>query len=336
MKLYTSILRPFFFRFDPEKIHHLSLEMLCRTPIAKFLEPFTKVSYSKPVRLWGITFPNPIGLAAGFDKEAVGLPAWEKLGFGSVEIGTVTRHAQPGNERPRIFRFPEHQALVNSLGFPNGGAKIIAKRLEGFKSSGRWPNIPVGINIGKSKITPIHEAAEDYLFSFKTLYPYADYFAVNVSSPNTVGLRVLQEKDALLRILNTLKANTDPSHPKPLLVKIAPDLSYDQIADILECIATTGTDGIIAANTTIDKTAVNYTQNGGLSGAPLREKSTDIIRFISQETQGNLPIIGIGGIFTADHAKEKLDAGASLLQAYTGFIYQGPTFCRQICHGLEI
>ncbi|MEM9444680.1 MAG: quinone-dependent dihydroorotate dehydrogenase [Verrucomicrobiota bacterium] len=338
INLYQNLLRPLFFLLDPERVHHISLAALSKTPIARFISPWTSLLESDPIKLWGITFPNRIGLAAGFDKNAEALPAWPKLGFGHVELGTVTCQAQPGNPKPRIFRIASHQGLINRMGFPNNGANAIATKLQRYKQNKTWPSIPVGINIGKSKVTEIEEAAEDYLESFQKLRPYADYIAINVSSPNTPGLRSLQEKDQLLKILKILqkenkKDSLQDTKEVPILVKIAPDLEKQQIMEVLDCIQDADCDGIIATNTTIDHSKVRESINekGGLSGSPARVKSTQVIRFISRETQGKLPIIGVGGIFNQSDAREKLDAGASLLQAYTGFIYEGPTFCRVIC-----
>ncbi|MEM9399768.1 MAG: quinone-dependent dihydroorotate dehydrogenase [Verrucomicrobiota bacterium] len=328
---YKNFFRPLFFLFDPELIHHCSMSALGKTPIAQLLSPWTGLKERDPVELWGIRFPNRIGLAAGFDKDAQAVPAWQNLGFGHIELGTITRYAQPGNPQKRIFRIPSHQAVINRMGFPNDGADVVAKRLGKLRSRGRWPLIPVGINIGKSKMTELENAAEDYLYSFEKLKHYADYIAINVSSPNTPGLRGLQQKDHLLDILQTLQNAND--RKLPILVKIAPDLEKEQISEVLECITDTNGSGIIATNTTIDHSSVKEViqEKGGLSGQPVRKKSTEIIRFIAQESAGKIPIIGVGGIFTPDDVTEKLEAGASLLQAYTGFIYEGPAFCRRIC-----
>jgi dihydroorotate dehydrogenase len=333
--MYKSIIRPFFFRFDAEEAHHFAMNAL-RVPLfSKSIAPFAKVNNPQlNVNLWGINFGNPIGVAAGFDKDGTCLPAWENLGFGYAEIGTITPRPQPGNPLPRIFRIPSHQALINRMGFPNDGLETIIKRFDALKKSGKWPHIPIGINIGKQKSTLLDEAGKDYLECFLALKPYADYFAINISSPNTPGLRQLQQKDALNQILRPIVEANLGGDSKPVVVKIAPDLVEKDIMAVLECIMENQLHGIIATNTTIDKTAVPLKEDGGLSGAPLRQHSTDIIRFISKETGGKLPIIGVGGIFTADDAKEKLDAGASLLQIYTGFIYEGPLVVRSICDGL--
>lgn len=330
-----SAVRQALFLLPPESVHHLSLHFLRQRWFSQACAARARFYYPNLTRrIWNLTFSNPIGLAAGFDKNAVALNAWEDLGFGFAEIGTVTPRPQPGNPCPRIFRIPESKALINRMGFPNDGAEVIAHRLEQLKASGRWPAFPVGINIGKQKETPAEEAPDDYLASFRLLRPYADYFVINVSSPNTPGLRDLQRKDSLDPIVQALVAENKKGDPKPILVKIAPDLSHAQIEDVLTCISENQLDGIVATNTTIDKSSVRLKETGGLSGLPLRQRSTEIIRFIANATGGRLPIIGAGGIFTSDDAKEKLDAGATLLQIYTGFIYQGPLVVSQICRGL--
>ena len=283
----------------------------------------------KPTNVFGITFPNPVGLAAGFDKNGVALRAWAALGFGFVEIGTVTAQPQPGNPRPRIFRFPEQAALINRLGFNNDGADIVAERLRRQRERGRWPNVPVGINIGKSKVTPLEGAVEDYLYSFRKLVPFADYIALNVSSPNTPGLRSLQESEALSSLLHAIKEENSGAK-KPVLLKIAPDLSPAELNEVIATCEANDVAGIIATNTTIDHAMIpkHLDQAGGLSGRPLREKSTAVIRAIRSQTQ--LPIIASGGIFDAESAREKLEAGAQLLQVYTGYIYRGPGLIRDI------
>ncbi|MBD0267509.1 MAG: quinone-dependent dihydroorotate dehydrogenase, partial [Cyanobacteria bacterium Co-bin8] len=294
--------------------------------------------------LWGLTFANPLGLAAGFDKDGAAARAWPLFGFGFAELGTVTCHAQPGNPQPRLFRLTEDQAVLNRMGFNNQGATAMAAYLADLWPDGRSP-IPIGINLGKSKITPLEEAAQDYLTSFKQLQPWGDYFVVNVSSPNTPGLRDLQATDQLAPILQALQqANTEQ---KPLLVKIAPDLEWDAIAAVVDLAQRYQLAGIIATNTTIRKdhlktqllpsTGRPLTEEaGGISGAPLRSRSTEVIRFIWKETQGQLPIVGVGGIFTAADAWEKLTAGASLLQTYTGWIYEGPWMVRRVLEGLLV
>lgn len=335
--MYKNLIRPFFFQFDPEKVHHFALTALRCPLFSGAISPRAKVSDPKlNVSLFGLNFGNPIGIAAGFDKDGVALHAWEDLGFGYAEIGTITPRPQPGNPKPRIFRIPSHQGLINRMGFPNEGIETIVNRFEALKKAGKWPHIPIGINIGKQKTTPLEEAGKDYLESFLALRPYADYFAINISSPNTPGLRLLQQKDALNAIMRPIVEANLGTDSKPVLIKIAPDLEEKDIMAVLECIMENHLHGIIATNTTIDKSSVPLKEEGGLSGLPVRQRSTEIIKFISRQTGGKLPIIGVGGIFTAADAQEKLDAGASLLQLYTGFIYEGPLVVRQICDGLKL
>lgn len=326
MPFYSRVLRPLFFQFDPEAVHHFSMALMGQTPLARLLA-LGRTAPQRPVEVFGLTFRNPLGLAAGFDKNAQALAAFYDLGFGFMEVGTVTRHAQPGNPRPRIFRCPAEQGLVNRMGFPNDGADAVAKRLAAWRPR---PGFPVGINLGKSKVTELDEAAADYRYSFERLYESGDFFVVNVSSPNTPGLRSLQAPDQLRPILQALQEFNCAARKKPLLLKIAPDLELADIAALLRLIEEEKLDGIVATNTTLDHSSIRLRESGGLSGRPLARKSTDIIRFIHRETSGRLPIIGVGGIFTADDAREKLDAGATLVQAYTGFIYQGPGFCWQV------
>ena len=330
---YERFVRPWLFSLDPETAHHLALKFLSRAgnlPIAfSAFRPAPKVT-----RVFGITFPNPVGLAAGFDKNGIALRAWAALGFGFVEIGTVTAQPQPGNPKPRIFRFPEQAALINRLGFNNDGADIVAARLEKQREGGGWPDIPVGINIGKSKVTPLEGAVDDYVYSFRKLVPLADYIALNVSSPNTPGLRSLQESEALSNLLRAIREENRTTG-KPVLLKIAPDLSPAELKDVIATCEANGIAGIIATNTTIDHAVIpkHLDQAGGLSGKPLREKSTEIIRAIRAQTQ--LPVIASGGIFDAESAREKFEAGARLLQVYTGYIYRGPGLLREIVEGLH-
>ena len=327
MNLYTSILRPLFFRLDAEKAHHAALALLENTPPAVIRTFLAAKAPSAPRKVFGVDFPNPVGLAAGMDKNALALPAWEALGFGFIEIGTITAHAQPGNPAPRLFRYPGQNALINRMGFNNDGAEAVAHRLQRLKDSGRWPRIPVGVNLGKSKITELADAPADYLASFKRLLSFGDYFVINVSSPNTPGLRSLQDRGALTAIIRTLR---DIDARKPLLVKIAPDLEEPAALEIAELAAAENLSGLIATNTTLDHSAVaaEGDQQGGLSGAPLREKSTAMLKLIAGST--SLPIIGSGGVMDAASAKEKFDAGASLIQIYTGFVYRGPQLIREI------
>jgi dihydroorotate dehydrogenase len=279
-----------------------------------------------------LRFPNPVGLAAGFDKNGVALPAWKGLGFGFAEIGTVTARAQPGNPKPRIFRVPESLALINRLGFNNDGCDAMAARLQRLRESSHWPAFPVGINIGKSKVTPLQEATADYLLSFQRLQHIGDYFVLNVSSPNTPGLRTLQDRPALDELMAHIQSRN--TLRKPVLVKIAPDLEFGMIEEILALISEHELAGIIATNTTIDHSGIppKREQQGGLSGAPLRQRSTAIVRFIAERSQ--VPIIAVGGIMNVDAALEKFDVGASLVQLYTGYIYEGPGLIGNICKAL--
>lgn len=329
LNLYSDIVRPCLFQLAPETAHHLALTGLKLTP-APVIRALFGSAAEKPVKLFGLTFPNPVGLAAGMDKNAEALSAWEALGFGFVEAGTVTARAQPGNDKPRCFRYPPQQALINRMGFNNPGAEAVARSLSALKSSGHWPRIPVGMNIGKSKVTPLEDAPSDYASSFRQLLPFGDYFVINVSSPNTPGLRQLQDRDSLAAIVRTLKA-IDSS--KPLLVKIAPDLSDDAVKDMASLAEVERLDGLIATNTTLDHSSVpaGSDQTGGLSGSPLLSRSTEVLRILCRHT--SLPIIASGGVMNAESAREKLDAGASLVQIYTGFIYRGPALIREIVEG---
>jgi dihydroorotate dehydrogenase len=333
--LYRCVARPLLFSLPPEWVHHVSLGALTRTPVASLLEPFARREFpGLEKKLFGLTFPNPIGLAAGFDKNAEGVTVWPRLGFGFMELGTITPRAQPGNPRPRVFRLSAEQGLINRLGFPNVGAEEVARRLEKIKSSGRWPRVPVGMNIGKNKETPLEEAGRDYVACFRATRDLADYFVVNVSSPNTPGLRDLQQGPLLDSILGPLR-DEDPEAKRPLLIKIAPDLTETQIADVVNAVEKYRLAGIVATNTTIDKTGLSVQEQGGVSGRPLTSRSTEIIRAVHRLTGGRVPIIGVGGIFNAADAREKFEAGASLLQLYTGFVYEGPLVVRRICEGLR-
>jgi len=327
MNFYSALLRPLLFRLDAEKAHHFALALLENTPTSLLRACLSARAPASPRTVFGVQFPNPVGLAAGMDKNAIALPAWEALGFGFIEIGTITALAQPGNPQPRLFRYPDQQALINRMGFNNDGAEILGQRLERLKNSGHWPRIPVGINLGKSKITDLADAPADYLKSFRRLLPFGDYFVVNVSSPNTPGLRSLQDKDALTAIVRTLR-DTDPE--KPLLVKIAPDLEESAAIEIAKLAQSENLSGLIATNTTLDHSSVpaDRDQQGGLSGAPLRDKSNTILQLLARHT--GLPLIASGGVINGATAKEKFDAGASLIQIYTGFIYQGPQLIREI------
>ena len=330
---YEKVVRPLLFSLDAETVHHLTIACLRNASHANLalraLRSFQPAS--KPKTVFGLDFPNPLGLAAGFDKNGRAIPAWAALGFGFIEMGTVTAKPQPGNPKPRIFRFPEQTALINRLGFNNDGADVIAARLSRLRESGRWPKVPVGINIGKSRATPLENAAEDYLFSFRRLHSLADYVAINISSPNTPGLRELQSRAQLTNLLGALR---DENPTKPLVVKISPDLLPNELDDMIAVCEENQVAGIIATNTTVDHSSIPKArdQEGGLSGAPLRAKSTEFVRAIA--TRSAIPVIASGGVFDSDSAHEKFRAGAQLLQVYTGFIYRGPGLLREIVDGL--
>ncbi|MEO6873137.1 MAG: quinone-dependent dihydroorotate dehydrogenase [Chthoniobacterales bacterium] len=324
---YEQFVRPLLFALEPETAHHFALRALQLPGALAALRRFAPEP--QPLTLFDLKFRNFLGLAAGFDKNGVAIPAWEALGFGFVEIGTVTAKPQPGNPTPRIFRYPKQQALINRLGFNNDGAEVVAERLRKLRGSARAPSIPIGVNIGKSRVTPIAEAAADYLFSFRLFQPLADYIALNVSSPNTPGLRSLQEHAALVELLRTITTeNGKLPQAKSILLKIAPDLSEPGIQEIINACEEFGLAGIIATNTTLDHSAITPDEKGGLSGAPLRVRATEIVKFLRAHTR--LPIIGVGGILDAESAREKIDAGAQLLQLYTGYIYRGPGLLREI------
>jgi dihydroorotate dehydrogenase len=359
VNVYQSLARPALFRLgggDAEAAHEWTLRRLstvARQP--RLLSALRSLfAVADPVELFGLRFGNRVGLAAGLDKDGRALPAWPALGFGFVEVGTVTRHAQPGNDRPRLFRLPGSRALINRMGFNNAGAAALADRLA---SSAPLP-VPLGISLGKSKVTPLADAVEDYVSSLRALYPYGDYFAVNVSSPNTPGLRDLQDRAHLTDLLATLQSEsaalsrsgsagdgpppTDGpaagvgrgGRPKPLLLKIAPDLTDTAIASALRCCVDHGLAGVIATNTTLSRTGLaapdvaRGAETGGLSGAPLAARARDVVAFAHRELAGALPIIGVGGILEPDDALRLVDAGASLVQLYTGLIYGGPALIR--------
>src|SRR5215475_14791238 len=329
--LYERLVRPLLFSLEPEAAHHFTIASLraasCFDPALRALKQFAPPS--KPKTLFGLNFPNPIGLAAGLDKNGVALPAWAALGFGFIEIGTVTAMAQSGNPKPRIFRLPAQQAVINRLGFNNEGADAIAKRLGGLRATGRWPIVPVGVNIGKSRTTPLERAADDYLYSFRLLRDFADYITLNVSSPNTPGLRELQEPEKLSELLNAISKEAGEAR-KPLVVKISPDLTPVELEAVLAVCEENEVSGIIATNTTLDHSSITpqLDQAGGLSGAPLREKSTACVREIA--ARSTIPIIASGGICDAESAHEKVQAGAQLIQLYTGLVYRGPQLLREI------
>lgn len=357
-----KLLRSFLFLFDPEWVHYFSmngLKFLCRIPgikklIATSFKPRPNGSSGRaqggtPYKFINLQFSNRVGLAAGFDKNAKYLNELEALGFGFVEIGTVTPLPQAGNDKPRLFRLPKDKALINRMGFNNDGVAAIAGRLASWKigteqrTMNNGQRLIIGGNIGKNKITANEDAWKDYETCFTALYDYVDYFVVNVSSPNTPGLRALQEKDALKKIFAQLKIKNEASKiMKPVLLKIAPDLSKEQLDDVIELALEIKLDGLVASNTTIsrdrlttDKSQLTKIGAGGLSGLPLKERSTEIVKYIHQRTNGHIPVIASGGIFTGADAKEKIDAGASLVQVWTGFIYEGPGIVKKICKTLN-
>ncbi|WP_276132249.1 quinone-dependent dihydroorotate dehydrogenase [Polluticoccus soli] len=338
-----SIIRKVLFSIDPERVHHMVMNGLNKAYSIpggrQMLRGMYTVKHpSLERKLWGLTFPNPVGLAAGFDKDAKYSDALACLGFGFVEIGTVTPRPQPGNPQPRLFRLPADSALINRMGFNNEGSKAAALRLKNRKEK-----IIIGGNIGKNKDTPNENAIDDYIACFKDLYEVVDYFVVNVSSPNTPGLRALQDKEPLMNILRQLMdLNKSLGNPKPLLLKIAPDLTNEQLDDIVAIVAETGIQGLVATNTTIDRSnlqtphaEVESIGAGGLSGKPVTKRATEVIRYLHEKGNGKIPIIAVGGIFTAEDAAEKLKAGASLVQVYTGFVYEGPAIVSNICRKLQ-
>lgn len=340
---YEKVAKRVLFRLDPEHAHELAVNAMTilgkMSPLCRALERGQRLpaGQARPIKAFGLKFPNAVGLAAGFDKNATGWPAAAALGFGHVEIGTVTALAQPGNDRPRVFRYPAEKAVINRMGFNNRGAEAVAAQLARQPKPGQR-RIPLGINLGKSKVTELASATADYLASFARLADYADYVVLNVSSPNTPNLRQLQDEDRLRELLGAVTAaNRARARRVPVLLKIAPDLNFRQIDAVLAAIAEFGLDGIIATNTTLARPGVFATANqaGGLSGRPLRRRSTEIINYLARATQGRLPIIGVGGIDDVASAAEKLDAGATLVQVYTGLIYRGPFFAGELARGLS-
>ncbi|MBT0609031.1 quinone-dependent dihydroorotate dehydrogenase [Aequorivita echinoideorum] len=336
--MYKTIIRPIFFNFDPEKIHYFTFSLI------RF---FHKIGFGSIFRnsyeinnknlereVFGLKFSNPVGLAAGFDKDAKLYRELSNFGFGFIEIGTVTPKPQSGNEKPRLFRLKEDSAIINRMGFNNGGVEEAVERLKANRLAPAEKKVLIGGNIGKNKVTPNEEAVNDYIICFEALFDYVDYFVVNVSSPNTPNLRELQEKEPLTKLLQTLqKKNALQENRKPILLKIAPDLTNEQLLDIIEIVSETKIDGVIATNTTISRNGIsseNKKEMGGLSGKPLAKRATEVIRFLSEKSNKAFPIIGVGGIHSAKDALEKLDAGASLVQLYTGFIYEGPSLIKKI------
>lgn len=340
--LYKSVLRPLLFQFAPESAHEFAMRALSGfSPLAKHLPsaPFTQPSLKMEVG--GLTFPNPIGIAAGCDKNGVAIPIWHRFGFGFIEVGTITAQPQSGNPKPRVFRYPEQEALINRLGFNSEGSERVAERIAALRRSYTLP-VPLAINIGKTKVVEGDEATlEDYRTSFRRLAPFADMVVVNVSSPNTPGLRQMQTKEKLVPLLRMLKQEVsqiqpEAQQPKALFVKISPDMNHADLDDAAETVFEVGFTGIIATNTTIAREGVasGWTETGGLSGNPLRERSLATLRYLYKQLQGKVPLIGVGGISTVDDAWERLQAGATLLQCYTALIYQGPYLPLRLNHGL--
>ncbi len=362
-----KLLRSVLFLFDPERVHYFSmnsLKLLCKIPgVKSLIIAGFRPKGNIPVRpghpggqfsIFNIQFPNRVGLGAGFDKNAKYLNELEALGFGFVEIGTVTPLPQAGNDKPRLFRLPKDKALINRMGFNNDGVNAVVERLQAWQrrcslavdrrttNNEQRSTLIIGGNIGKNKITPNEDAWKDYEKCFVALHDHVDYFVVNVSSPNTPGLRELQEKDALKKILTNLQnLNVKKTNPKPILLKIAPDLTREQIDDVIDLALEIKLDGLVASNTTISRDQLTTQHSvlmkigaGGVSGLPLKQRSTEIVKYIHQKTNGQIPVIASGGIFTGADAKEKMDAGASLVQVWTGFIYEGPAIVKNICKAL--
>ncbi len=331
--MYKSIIRPILFSFDPEKVHYFTFSMIRAASKIPFFPSIFRGMYNvKDPRLerklFGLTFPNPVGLAAGFDKDARLYNELSNFGFGFIEIGTITPKPQDGNPKKRLFRLREDSGIINRMGFNNGGLELAIERLK--KNKG----VLIGGNIGKNKVTPNEEAVNDYTACFEALFDYVDYFVVNVSSPNTPNLRALQDKEPLTKLLQTLQdLNAEKPARKPILLKIAPDLTDDQLLDIIDIVITTQIDGVIATNTTVSRdglTSKNKSEVGGLSGKPLTNRSTEVIRFLAEKSNKAFPIIGVGGIHSASDALEKIEAGADLVQLYTGFVYEGPNLITSI------
>lgn len=342
--LYEKLAKPLLFRMDPEHIHHFTIDRLRQAGKSKAVQKLMRAMYevsdlpSLKVEVAGISLKSPIGLAAGLDKDGQAVPAFSAMGFGFMEVGTVTPRPQPGNDKPRLFRLPEDAALINRMGFNNSGAEAMAKELGAAER-----HIPVGINIGKNKVTPNEQAVEDYIDCIRVLYSHGDFFVVNISSPNTPDLRKLQHGDELKKLLTALvqetnRKNSQSSKSKPLFVKLAPDFAADELEQTVDVLLETGISGIVATNTTLSRDGLkhaNAKESGGLSGRPLTHPSTQVIRRIYNQTQGKIPIIGVGGIFTAQDAYDKIRAGANVIEIYTGLIYRGPGIVKHIHHGLN-
>jgi len=336
------IIRHILFLFDAEKVHHFAmgcLRFFCKIPFTrKMIASIYQPKKARPIHIWNLQFPNIVGLGAGFDKNAQYLTELETLGFGFVEIGTVTPLPQEGNPKPRLFRLPKDEALINRMGFNNEGVDVIAARLKEWRNKNQQSRMIIGGNIGKNKVTPNEQAVKDYEICYEKLYDVVDYFVVNVSSPNTPGLRELQEKESLRNILTSLqKIKFKYENKKPLLLKIAPDLSKEQIDDVVDLSLEIKLDGLVVSNTTIDRSELNTKENkvekigaGGVSGKPLQHKSNELISYIHQRTKGQIPIIGSGGIYSPKSAKNKIYYGATLVQIWTGFVYEGPGLIKKI------
>jgi dihydroorotate dehydrogenase len=342
--MFYKLIRNILFLFPPEWVHYFSmnsLKFLCGIGLRKVITSLYKPKENIPYSIFNIQYSNRIGLGAGFDKNAKYLRELEALGFGFIEIGTVTPLPQAGNDKPRLFRLPKDKALINRMGFNNDGVKVITKRLKEWKEKKSNSKLIIGGNIGKNKVTSNEDAWKDYEICFEELHPYVDYFVVNVSSPNTPGLRELQEKESLRKILTHLqKLNVTLSlskGDKPLLLKIAPDLTLEQIDDVIDLAVEIKLDGLVATNTTISRSGLTTPDSrltsigaGGLSGLPLKKRSTEVVKYICERAKGKIPVIASGGIFTGEDAKEKIDAGAALVQVWTGFIYEGPGIVKKI------
>jgi dihydroorotate dehydrogenase len=337
------LLKPLLFSLDAEQVHdhvmHL-LEFVARNKtLLELTKQFCVISNPKlEVQCMGLTFPNAIGLAAGLDKNALALPIWAALGFGFVEIGSVTAHGQSGNDKPRLFRLPEDNALINRMGFNNHGANVVAARLELWQHTHGKPKVPLGINLGKSKITPLENAPSDYLQSLSKLWEYGDYFVLNVSSPNTPNLRQLQDRAPLEELLRAVMEFTKEQHtPKPIALKIAPDLTWSQIDEILEIALSYNINAIIATNTTITREGLKtvISETGGLSGQPLKNRSLEVLHYLVKHLENRIPVISVGGIASATDTKKRLEAGAALVQLYSGFIFEGPMLPSRIAKKLR-
>ena len=351
--LYQNLIRPVLFQLPAEQAHEHALSMLISTTKSQSLSSLLQSYCGTPLLetyIGPIRFPNPLGLAAGMDKNATALPVWENLGFGFCEIGGITGNEQPGNPKPRMFRAPTDQAIINRMGFNNDGLHKVATRLADWKTSGRWPSSPVAINLGKSKTTPLEEAPREYARLLESLWAYGDFFVVNVSSPNTPDLRKLQQSDALkevLHVLNQTQVSLQKTHAdlpyRPIFLKIDPDMPQKNLDTVIDTVIDSSLEGIVATNTTLARPDASnrpdyphvFSETGGMSGRPLKQRSTDLIRHIYSRAEGKLTIIGVGGIFNAQDAWEKIGAGASLVQTYSGMVYEGPGMARSIVEGLR-